>query len=990
MIQIRPEGVQAPPTPASAAAPTVSAQPTSRVAPPDTLRPWRDVITPHDDVSRGRYDLAEFAADLAQVLSGKAEPEYQDPVEFFNRTFLTEGMRMLLTAAVTRVGGKGGEPVVQLKTAFGGGKTHTMLALYHLVRSPGKLARLAGVQDVLRAANVTTLPAVKVAVLVGTALDTAVAHVDSGGNGIEVRTLWGEMAAQLGGKTAYAMVQEADRHGVSPGGDTLVALFDRFGPCVILIDELVAYARNLFNNEGRLPAGTFESVMTFVQALTEAAKRSKHSMVVASIPESGMEIGTQGGQETLTRIEHTFGRLEAIWKPVGPQEGFEVVRRRLFGPVRDEAAKEAVCLAHSRLYAGDSTDFPGDCRQAAYLDRLRAAYPIHPEVFDRLYNDWGSLERFQRTRGVLRLMAACIHALWLRNDCSVLSQPGSLPLDVPRVRDELLRYLPEGWNSVLDRDVDGERAEPRRIDEGNVRYGQFLAAQRVARAIFLGSAPHIVGQNVRGVDEAHIHLGVAQPGEPLAVFNDALARLTEHLTYLYSGNRRYWYDTQPNLRREAEERASRVDPYEVTQEIVKRLRAEKDGGIFRAVHWITTPAHPTGSAAPLGGDVPDEQRVRLVVLPPDAVHRRSATTSPAREVAARILEHRGNSPRRFRNTLLFLAPDAEAMAGLDREVRRYLAWQSIQRDTATLNLDEFRRNETKAGVEGAERTFTQRLRDTYVWLLAPVQEGANPWTWEEYPLQGDGGLVRRTSQQAESHGLVVGKWGAYVLRHTLDTWLWREDDHLSVRKLWDYLCTYLYLPRLADVDVLLAAIAEGLKSREYFAYADARSSEGHCAGLLFGQATLPANIHLDEHSVLLKPEAARAEEERRQQEELERKRQQQERLGGTSDGTGDGREEHEGRRPDLPPGGGTPPPPRPKLVRRYRAAARLDPLRVGRDVRQISDEILDLLTALPDTAVRVTLEIEADAPGGIPAETVRAVAENGRVLKLEQQNFEES
>ncbi len=374
--------------------------------------------------------------------------------------------------------------------------------------------------------------------------------------------LWGEMAAQIGGVEGFALVESADAAGVAPGADTLVELLDEFGPCVILIDELVAYARNIYGAAG-LPAGSFDSNMTFVQSLTEAVKRSKRGLLVATIPESDIEIGGEAGRAVLDRIQHTFGRLEAVWKPVGALEGFEIVRRRLFSPIKDEAACDEVCRAFSRMYAEGGTDFPQECKEGAYLERLRAAYPIHPEVFDRLYGDWSTLERFQKTRGVLRLMAAAIHELWVQGDKSLLILPGSIPVDAQKVRDELTRYLPDGWNTVVDTDVDGDRSEPYRIDKENRRLGQVMAARRVARTIFLGSAPSVRDQRVRGIEDVRIRLGVVQPGESIAVFNDALARLLNRLTHLYSGNRRFWYDLPPNLRRTVEDRASRLEAAEV-------------------------------------------------------------------------------------------------------------------------------------------------------------------------------------------------------------------------------------------------------------------------------------------------------------------------------------------------------------------------------------------------------------------------------------------
>src|SRR3989338_1799796 len=200
--------------------------------------------------------------------------------------------------------------------------------------------------------------------------------------------------------------------------------------------------------------------MTFVQNLTEATKRSNCSTVIASIPESNIEIGGEGGTAALARIEHTFGRLEAVWKPVKANESFEIIRRRLFEPVNDEKSKEEVCKAFSKMYTKESDNFPSECKETQYLERLKEGYPIHPEVFDRLYDDWSTLEKFQRTRGVLRLMAGVIHKLWITGDKSMLIMAGSLPLDDNNVRNELTKYIGDEWNAIVDSDVDGDRSEP--------------------------------------------------------------------------------------------------------------------------------------------------------------------------------------------------------------------------------------------------------------------------------------------------------------------------------------------------------------------------------------------------------------------------------------------------------------------------------------------------------------------------------------------------
>jgi predicted AAA+ superfamily ATPase len=942
------------------------------------LRPWREVVTPHPDVATGRYHQAEFAADLAQVISGRAEPEYHDPVEFFARTYLTEGISRLLQASLERLSGKGGEPVIQLKTAFGGGKTHTMLALYHLVCTEAAPEQLSGIPAILEAVGIKALPQAKCAVIAGTALNPSREREDAAGNGVIVRTLWGEIAAQLGGQEAYALVESADKTGTAPGSDDLVALFEHVGPCVVLLDELVAYARNIYGKQG-LTAGSFDSNMTFVQSLTEAARRSPNALLVAAIPESNIEIGGEAGEAALARIENTFGRMEAVWKPVGATEGFEIVRRRLFTPVKDEKARDAVCSAFSSLYTEGAADFPAECKEGAYLQRLRSAYPIHPEVFDRLYGDWASLERFQRTRGVLRLMASAIHELWTRGDQSLLIMPSSMPLDAPRVRDELTRYLTDGWTAVVDTDIDGEQSEPRKIDEANPRLGALSAARRVARTIFLGSAPSVRQQNVRGVEDIRIRLGVTQPKESVAVYNDALGRLSDRLTHLYGEGGRYWYDLQPNLKRTMEDRASRLRPDAVEVEIERRLRAERERGSFRGVH-----------VCPTSADVPDEQTVRLVVLGPTTPHRRGNEDSPAFAAAREILEQRGNSPRQNRNMLVFFAPDGDGLTAVAQEVRRYLAWKSIGEDHETLNLDAHQHRQAVDAKRRSDETVEVRLQEAYCWLLVPTQDGTGPLEWETTRIAaGSDGYVARASKKVTSAEQLITRWSPALLKMELDRWLWKDTPHISTQKLWEYLTTYCYLPRLRDMDVLTEAIKEGLRSRDYFAYAGDVGEDGRYLGLQLG--TAGTSVHIDSASVLVKPDVAA----KQLAAEATVEESAQPPVGVTPDdrtsvlplGTGGRIESSLRGKPTQkeynPPEGG------PTVPKRFFGKVVLDSTRVARDAGRIAEEVIQHLAGLVDAEVRVTLEIEAEIPSGAPDAVVRTVTENCRVLKFEAQEFED-
>ena len=931
------------------------------------LTPWREIVTPHPDVATGRYHQAEFAANLGDVIAGKADAEYQDPIEFFARTYLTEGMRRLLATAVRRVTGKDGEPIVQLKTAFGGGKTHSMLALYHLLSGKASIAQMEGAERIRDAAEVPELPTVRFAVIVGTDLNPARMQKVQG---ITTRTLWGNIAAQLGGQAGYEIVQAADKKSVAPGANDLTTLLNEFGPAIILIDELVAYTRNIYGVSG-LPAGSFDANLTFVQSLTEAVKSAERSQLVASIPESDIEIGGEAGQAALERIQHTIGRLEGIWRPVGADEGFEIVRRRLFSPVRDKTARDTVCRAFTQLYDENPAEFPVECRDAPYLDRLRRAYPIHPELFDRLYDDWSPLDNFQKTRGVLRLMAAVIHHLWENQDRSSLILPGSIPLDAPLVREELLRYLPESWNTVVDKDVDGERSEPRAIDASLPRFGESSAARRVARTIFMGSAPHGSGQSVRGIEEMRIRLGVVQPDEQVAVFNDATRRLTDRLTHLYTRAQRYWYDTHPNLRRTMEDRASKLEPEVVETEIVRRLRQQTQRrGDFKAVH-----------PCPSSADVPDESTARLVILPPTTGHQARMQSSEALTTASEILNKRGDIPRTYRNMLIFVAPDTGECEPLERETRRYLAWDSIIQEVEALNLDANQRREATRGKEQSNDTVGMRLNEAYSWLLVPTQEGTEPIVWEATRIPGSQeDAVAKAVAKVRSDAQLITQWSPTLLKMELDKWLWKDESHISLKRVWECLATYLYLSRLRDSDVLLATVREGIKTKD-FGYANSVDNTGQYNGLQFGSSG--GSIYLDDASVLVKPDVATKQLEADAEEQTEAEPPQPGFDGKESQSSYD----TSGGQTEGEETGTTPP--QAASPKRFYGTVSLDPIRAGRDAQQVIEEVLQHLTGLPGATVEVTMEIEAKVSDGIPDGVVHTVTENCRTLRFTTQEFEE-
>lgn len=945
-----------------------------------SLKPWREVVAPHADVASGRYQQAEFAADLWQVYLGEGTDEYKNPGEFFRRTYLTESLKRLLVGAVQRLARGDGDPVVDLQTNFGGGKTHSMLALYHLFSGIAP-SELADIDSVMQSAGLDQLPSVRRVVLVGNKISPG--NPSTKPDGTTVCTLWGELAWQLGGKKAFKRVQADDERATSPG-DTLRELFNEYGPCLVLIDEWVAYARQL-HDQSDLPAGSFETQFTFAQALSEAAKAAKNCLLVISLPASDsggspharvddVEVGGQRGREALERLRNVVGRVESSWRPASAEEGFEIVRRRLFEPLTDPARftdRDVVARAFADLYRDQHQEFPSECRDADYEKRIRAAYPIHPEIFDRLYTDWSTLVKFQRTRGVLRLMASVIHSLWERGDRNPLILPANVSIDDPRVQFELTRYLPDNWVPIIEKDVDGPNSLPLQIDGQASNLGKFAAARRVARSVYLGSAPTADAAQ-RGLEDRRIKLGCVLPGESPAVFGDALRRLAGAATYLYQDGPRYWYSTQPTVTKLAEDRAEQLrrEPDKVGQELTARLRDNvRQSGDFSRVHVLPQS----------GQDVPDDLDARLVVLGSDQPYSREAD-SPAQLAATAILDSRGNTPRLYRNSLVFLAADKTRFQDLDEAVRRYLAWQSVldEREQLDLSPQQVRQAETQK--DAAADAMSARLPETYLWLLVPIQSTPQAaMEWQAVRLSGQDALAVRASKKLKNDELLITALGATRLRMELDRVpLWR-GDHVSVKQIVEDFARYPYLPRLKDSAVVLSAIRDGVGllnwRQDAFAFAEDYDEQSQrYRGLRAGQMLTPPDA--DAPGVLVKPEQAGRQ------------------LDAESiKPTPPGKTEPNGQEPAVPGGEpdpqGTPSdPPAANQPKRFHGTVSLDATRVGRDASQIADEVIAHLAGLVGAKVTVTLEVAAEIPGGAPDHVVRTVTENSRTLKFTSQGFE--
>lgn len=924
------------------------------------LMPWREVVEPHQDVATGEFQQAEFAADLAKVHNGSAPSEYRNPREFFARTYLTEGLSTLLVGAAKRLGSGGGDPVVELQTNFGGGKTHSMLALYHMV-SGTPVEDLPGLDQLLRRSGLAVPGKINRAVLVGTSRGPQ--DVISLEGGRKIRTTWGELAWQLGGAEAFEMLAENDERGIAPGSNLLEALFKKYSPALILIDEWVAYLRQIYKVEG-LPSGSFDANLSFVQSLTEAVKASPGVLLVASLPASQIEVGGEGGQEALARLKQTFSRVESSWRPASQEESYEIVRRRLFKEIpgdkfhhRDNTLKQ-----FAKLYRENANDFPNGCSDEDYRRKLEKAYPIHPELFDQLYTSWGSLEKFQRTRGVLRLMAQVIHELWMGNDPSVMIMPGSVAISSARVEPELLHYLDSSWQSIIAGDVDGVTSTPYKIDQSAPNLNRYSATRRVARAVFMGTAP-THGQENKGLDDKQINLGVVQPGERPAIFGDALRRLANQAKFMHSDLGRYWYSMSASLNRLAADRAAQFEEALVLHEIDKALGGYINGVADRG-HFDTVQVAPGSSA-----DIPDEPGgVRAVVLGVAHPHT-GRDGSEALAEAKDIMMQRGSTPRVYRNMLVFLAAEQRQLDNLKAAQRAALAWAEIVRETKRLNLTQSDSALAEAKLKEASETLKTRMKEAWCYLVYPVQESAQSdveWMSAKVPAQD--GLLARASKKLVSDQGIWPELGPDNLNRQLEKYIWNGKPHLHLKDLWEYLNRYTYLPRVKNRAVLSKAVHAAVSGMlpGPFAYAERwDETKGRYVGLAISSAT-SAQVVIDSESVIIKPDVA------------EQYRQKQ-----TAAAPAEGPAPAVTHGPDTTtqPAPGTPATaPAEQKPTRFHGTVMISPERPARDIHQIVEAIIEQLTTLPGADVSIKLEIDAEVPSGLDRAKVRTLVENATTL----------
>lgn len=929
------------------------------------LKPWRQVIRPNPDIESGEFAQAEYAANLQRVHDGDAPIGYLSPVRFFEQTHITAGIRSLLVNTLKRISGNGGDPVIQTRTGFGGGKTHSLIAIHHVVNehrallapadSPvGKLVAKE-IGDIITEAGMDPNAEIdaKIAVLDGTHLSPTDARATD--NADPLNTLWGEMAWQLGGQAAYDIIGAAARAGSAPGGAQLSALFAHVGPCVILMDEIVSYARN----EGV----DLDSIYTFVQNLTQSVSGSDNVALVVTLPESNVEAGGERGQQALNTLGHTFARIDALWTPLEVDEAYQVVRRRLFGAEIDEDERDRTCEAFHRLYTRQRREYTAGSHEPRYLAAMKACYPIHPEVFTRLYGDWSSHANFQRTRGVLRLMTNWISRLYIDGDASPLIMPANLPLSASSVAGEFTRALGQGqWQPVIsEADSDGSRTDVIDRMTGFAEMGG--AARRLARTIFFGSARS--GSSV-GIDIHSIMLGVMQPDHQPAQYKDALERMSDTLYYLYVDGSRYYFHVEENLNKVAIDRAGQLQPEEITAFITAEIKKS----VGRRSDVIVCPE--------LSDDVPDTDALRLVIAPPDsALKTRASETDRAGDFAKRILLHRGAAPRVRKNGILFLAAKSDDIRVLRHAAAMSIAWNSIvSGDRQIANLTGQRAGQARAQLDAARKNFHNLFCRAYSRALAPTQPNPKEPVYDLIELPTDapdtGEIITAALDACIQSESLIPRISPPSLQNMLNRFVWsgdaQESYHVGINELWEMMRCQVYMHRLSDKSTLLECFADGVRTG-VFGYAASYDGNNYIGMRMDPNLTL---ADIAETGLIVRQDMA----------EIVIQDMTERAIAETSPTPAYTAE---------PPEGGYPattliddaPPQRP-VMRRLRASKTLTGSISTDDFADIRAEIVHNLNA-DGAEVEVEIIVRASKPDGFSENALRAARDNSKQLGLDIQ-----
>ncbi|MEM5855411.1 MAG: DUF499 domain-containing protein [Candidatus Aenigmatarchaeota archaeon] len=736
------------------------------------MKPWWQVAVPHRDIREGR--IGDFAADLRSIIKGEASIEYVNPEIFFRRTHLTKGLENIVKDVLFVLSKKEEKgKVIQLQTPFGGGKTHALVYLYHFFKSGKDFSYIDDLKKILDSCELKNIPETKVVVFVGTVSDP-----------LEGKTPWGEIAEQLG---VYKLVEEHDKKRISPGREKIEKILNDNKPVLLLIDELTEYI---------VRAKEFEDqVFAFFHELTEAISKSLTQCVLVCTLPSSAPYGERG-ERVLNQLQRIFGRMQTIYTPVEGEEIYEVIRKRLFEDLGNPREHEAVASEYFNLYQKLGEEVPSEVREISYKEKIKKAYPFHPEVINVLFERWGAIPTFQRTRGVLRLLAEVVSDLFKRQDPSPLIQPASINLANPRIRRMFVEHIGEIFESVLASDIVGDNARAVKLDrQMGSEYVRFGVATGLATSIFFYSFP---ATERRGVTIQRLRVAFLREGIPPAIIGDALRRLEDldGPLYLHFEKGLYYFSSQVGLNKIIVEKEEAIkEMREEIEEEMKRRLEKLVGKDFEIFIW------PKSSS-----DVPDNKKMKLIILP----FKLEIDNPDTKKFIQDIITNYSSGYRTYKNTLIFLVSDPNEYNGLRELVCRFLALKTINKDKEIWKtLTETDKEKVNKKLKEIDSTIDFKIVSTYRYLFKASRDGVRELDMG-IPTVGEiSTLSRRIKDYLKDQEVLLEKISPKVL---FEKTFSEEDERKSVAEIIEAFLKFPELPMVEDEHVIKNSIVQGVQT----------------------------------------------------------------------------------------------------------------------------------------------------------------------------------
>lgn len=805
------------------------------------LRPWIQVVQPHEDIRKGRFDESIFAADLGEVLVGRGALEYRDPDIFFRKTYITEELSALISGVMLRSSGKKGvEPVIQLQTPFGGGKTHALLTIYHLIKNKKNASKFKGIQQLLKEAGVEEIPDIKIAAIDGDAVNAD--EIRRTADGLSIRTLWGEIAYQLGGKPFYKLIEDADQKRMVPGTNLIGEILDKAAKSLILIDELLIYVKAcsaIKVGESYLKG----QVLAFIKELADAVSNHPTAILIVTLPSSTPEHLDEEGEMIYQELAKMLGRRETIKEPVHGEEIYEIVRKRLFEDLGPETEAEKVADTYWEFYQTHKEDLPRKVREPTYKKLLAKAYPFHPETINVLREQWGTYVNFQKTRGVLRLLALVVADLYKRKHAGCLIQSSHFNLGNSEIASELLKFTGRQFEGIIAADISGPTAKAPQIDRDlGSEYARENVTEGLATAIFLYS---FSGKGDGGINEPNLRLAVLHPDMIPSIFAEALNRTIQRFYFIDDASARrgmYRFAAQENLNKkliDIEDSIKKADITEFAHEKLWNLIGDKFPKKYR---------FPEEDR-----DVADSPTLSLVVLGLERTKGKE-TWKDSEKFIQDLLNTHGTLHRKFKNSLVFLMPDETYKQQLLKNVKRYLALQHIAQEYKAKGLTEEQKRDLQLKIKSAEVEVPQIIASSYRHIVIGGDKKElktfDMGTFVYVPSNPLSNMVWQTLKDNEK---LLEKIDPNLITGTKFS-LWpSEKQYINTKTLMEYFTQYTNLPILADESVLKTSICQGI-NRGLFGLGLGEPEKFDT--VYFKKTVSESEIDLTETSWLLKPDIA--------------------------------------------------------------------------------------------------------------------------------------